>query len=187
MLQPKSKKKLKKSKRMHNDNKISRVAAHRINSAIMKKLCSWDEGKPLLRLREPERELISWAISNVLKQFYKMDSNSNMKVVYIAHPISDNPIGNLESIRDIVRNINLTMPDVVPFVPYYADCVSLNEHDELERSRGIANDKEIISRGFIDECWCFGDFISKGMMAEIELFTALEVPVKYKSLKLQKL
>lgn len=108
-----------------------------------------------------------------------------MKIVYIAHPISDNPIGNLESIRDIVRNINITMPDVVPFVPYYADCVSLNENDELERDRGIANDTEIIRRGFIDECWCFGDRISKGMQAEIDLFKSLEVPVIFKSLKLQ--
>lgn len=168
---------------MHNSNKISRVAAARINKAIMTELCSWDDGKPLLKLRQPEQELMSWAIQNVLKKIYKEDLS--MRIVYIAHPISDNPIGNLECIRDIVRNINLTMPDVVPFVPYYADCVSLNEHDELERSRGIANDTEIIRRGFIDECWCFGDFLSKGMKAEIELFKGEGIPVIFKSLKLQ--
>lgn len=170
---------------MRELNKITRVAAARIRKAIVQKLFKWDEGKPLIRLREPEIEMASWAIQNALHQFLQPDAEPGMRVVYICHPISDNPIGNLESIREIVRNINITMPDVVPFVPYYADCVSLNEYDECERARGISNDTEIIRRGIIDECWCFGDFISKGMQAEIDLFKSLEVPVKFKSLKLQ--
>jgi hypothetical protein len=38
-----------------------------------------------------------------------------MKVAYIAHPIKGDVESNLAEIRDIVRNINLNQPDVVPW------------------------------------------------------------------------
>lgn len=50
-----------------------------------------------------------------------------MKIVYIAHPISGNIKSNLESIRQIVREINLYNDDVVPFAPYWLDCHALND------------------------------------------------------------
>lgn len=100
-----------------------------------------------------------------------------MKIVYIAHPIGGDVAGNLERIRLIVRQINLTMPDVVPFAPYWLDCFALNDNDPHERERGIKNDNELFNRKFIDEVWLCGGRISAGMRAEKELAEKLGIPV----------
>lgn len=92
-----------------------------------------------------------------------------MKIVYIAHPIGNDVKANLEKIRKIVRHINLTMPEIIPFVPYYADCVSMDDSIKEERERGIRNDMEFFKRKCFDELWLYGDCISNGMKAEIEL------------------
>lgn len=89
-----------------------------------------------------------------------------MKIVYIAHPISGDIEANLADIRRIVRHINLMSLEYVPFVPYYADIVSLDDNNPIERMRGIDNDMAIMSKGFIDELWLTGDRISKGMQNE---------------------
>ena len=100
-----------------------------------------------------------------------------MKIVYIAHPISGDIKGNLKSVLSIVRRINLTMPDVIPFAPYWIDCHALNDELPEERARGIKNDTELFKRGFIDEVWLFGCTVSKGMQHEIELAESLGIPV----------
>lgn len=93
-----------------------------------------------------------------------------MKIVYIAHPIGGNVEDNLASLRRIVRKINLTHADVVPFVPYYADVVSMDDSILAERNRGIKNDIEILTRpGMVDEMWLCGDKISAGMREEINI------------------
>lgn len=104
-----------------------------------------------------------------------------MKIVYIAHPISGNIKENLEKIRLIVREINLTIPDVVPFAPYWLDCFALDDTVREERERGIKNDTALIEAGFINEIWLFGDKISNGMSAEIILAVKLGIPVVPKS------
>lgn len=91
-----------------------------------------------------------------------------MKIVYIAHPISGDIKGNLEKVRQIVREINITRNDVVPFAPYWIDCHALDDTIPSERERGIANDTEFFRRRIIDEVWLYGDRISNGMMHEIE-------------------
>jgi hypothetical protein len=100
-----------------------------------------------------------------------------MKIVYLAHPISGDVEANLEDLRRIVRNINLEHPDIVPFVPYYADIVSLNDNDPDERSRGIRNDFEIIDRGIPDELWLTGTKISFGMALEKDSAEKKGIPV----------
>ena len=101
-----------------------------------------------------------------------------MKVVYIAHPISGDIKGNLEKIRLIVREINLTLPDVVPFAPYWLDSHALDDTVPSERERGIANDHELFKRGFIDELWVCGR-VSTGVAAEISIAEELGIPVIY--------
>lgn len=100
-----------------------------------------------------------------------------MKIVYIAHPISGDIEGNLADLRRIVRKINLEFPDVVPFVPYYADIVSLDDNVPWERERGINNDIAILKSGVVDEVWLTGERISNGMAAEKELAAKLGIPV----------
>lgn len=101
-----------------------------------------------------------------------------MIIAYIAHPIGGDIEANLADLRRIVRRINLEYPDVVPFVPYYGDIVSLDDTVPEERSRGIKNDLEIISRGIPDELWLTGDRISSGMTAEMDMATRFNIPVK---------
>lgn len=90
-----------------------------------------------------------------------------MKIAYIAHPISGDPKGNLEKIAAIVRDINLAEPNVVPFVPYYADIIALDDNVPEERKRGIRNDTAILESGVVDEIRLYGPKISKGMAEEV--------------------
>lgn len=100
-----------------------------------------------------------------------------MKIVYIAHPISGDIKGNLEKIRLIVREINLTMPEVVPFVPYWLDCHALDDTNPAERERGIKNDIALFKSGCIDEVWLMGNRLSSGMIAEKNLAEELGIKV----------
>ena len=99
------------------------------------------------------------------------------KVIYIAHPISGDIKENLHSIRKIVRHLNLSKTDIVPFVPYYVDVVSLDDNNPVERERGIQNDIALFERGVIDEVHLYGNRISEGMKAEILLAKRLGIPV----------
>ena len=98
-------------------------------------------------------------------------------MVYIAHPISGNVEENLADIRRIVRKINLMWDDVVPFVPYYADCVSMDDSVEWERKRGIKNDHEVLESGIVNELWLCSDRISEGMKAEMEIAKKLKIDI----------
>jgi hypothetical protein len=100
-----------------------------------------------------------------------------MKIVYIAHPISGDLEGNLSDLRRIVRKINLENANVVPFVPYYVDIVSLDDNNPEERARGITNDTAILRSGVVNEMWLTGPKISKGMQAEKEIADEMNIPV----------
>jgi hypothetical protein len=100
-----------------------------------------------------------------------------MKIVYIAHPIGGDPEKNVKRILKIVRRINLLEPETVPFAPYMADVLALDDNIIAERERGIKNDNHIFRSGIIDELRLYGTIISKGMRAEIELANSLNIPV----------
>ena len=104
-----------------------------------------------------------------------------MKIVFIAHPISGDIKGNLEKVIKIVRQLNIERDDIIPFAPYWVDCHALNDDVPEERERGIKNDTEFFKRGVIDELWLYGDRISNGMQAEINLATKLNIPIISKS------
>ncbi len=105
-----------------------------------------------------------------------------MKIVYIAHPISGNILQNLGKILSIVRSINLTRPDVVPLVPYFADILALDDTKPEERQRGINNSVTLFTEGIIDELWVYGNWEnSKGCLAEIALAEKLNIPVHFKN------
>lgn len=91
-----------------------------------------------------------------------------MKVAYICHPISGDVKGNIDKILKIVRDINLTKSDAVPFVPYLADLMAMDDNVPEERERGIKNDMAVLNRGMVDELWIYGPKISKGMKGEID-------------------
>lgn len=101
-----------------------------------------------------------------------------MKVAYIAHPIGGDVKGNIDKILAIVREINIEEPDVVPFVPYLADCIAMDDNIPEHRERGIKNDIELFNRRFIDEVRLYGGRVSAGMIAEIELAILLDIPIR---------
>ena len=101
-----------------------------------------------------------------------------MKIVYIAHPIGGNVTENLCKIRDIIREINIHNPGVVPFVPYFADAMSMDDSIPAERSRAIKNNMELLNRkGVVDEIWLYGHTITKGMRQEVETAIMNKIPV----------
>lgn len=100
-----------------------------------------------------------------------------MKICYIAHPIAGDIESNLADLRRIVRKINLEFPHIVPFVPYYADVVSLNDNDPDERERGIKNDLAILQSGLVDEVWLTGERLSFGMIQEKNIARQYFIPV----------
>lgn len=100
-----------------------------------------------------------------------------MKICYIAHPIGGDVKGNIKKVIKIVREINLEHPDVVPFVPYLSDLYALDDSNTAERERGLTNGLFLLKKGFIDEIWLYGDRISNGMRAEINLCLELGIKV----------
>jgi hypothetical protein len=101
-----------------------------------------------------------------------------MKIVYIAHPIGGDVEANLADLRRIIRKINMEPgAGVVPFVPYYADVVSLDDNKPEERARGMENGRRILESGIVQEMWLTGDRISPGMMAERAIAETIGIPV----------
>ena len=101
-----------------------------------------------------------------------------MKIVYIAHPIAGDVEGNLAHLRKIVRSFNLSpkYATSVPFVPYYMDCVAMDDNVPAERQRGLQNGLAILSRkGMVDELMLTGNRISEGMKQEV--FTAFKTGI----------
>lgn len=105
-----------------------------------------------------------------------------MKIVYICHPISGDVEGNVEKIKKIIRHINMTTPDVVPFAPYLGDILAMNDAVPSERARGIKNDKVFFERKIIDELWVCSNTITSGMDAEIKLAEKLGILCKFNNL-----
>lgn len=109
----------------------------------------------------------------------KQISKSN-RITYIAHPISGDIEGNVKKILDIVREINLNEPEVIPFVPYLADVLSLDDSMPDQRKRGINNNSVYLNSGIISELRVYGEKISKGVAEEIALARQFKIPVVYK-------
>lgn len=104
-----------------------------------------------------------------------------MKIVYIAHcigaPTQEGIEENLADLRRVIRYINLTHPNVVPFAPYYADIVSMDDNISAERERGIRNDTAILMSGIVKELWLTGPCMSRGMHAEVTIANLKGIPV----------
>ena len=103
-----------------------------------------------------------------------------MKICYIAHAIGGDVPQNLADLRRIIRLINSTEPDIVPFCPYYADVVSLDDNIPEERKRGIENDQAILRSGIVDELWLTGVKFSPGMQAEVLIAQEMGIPIRNK-------
>jgi len=104
-----------------------------------------------------------------------------MKIVYIAHPIGGDVTANLEKIIAIVRKINLEQPEIVPLVPYFADCIALDDDNPAQRAKGLSNGQAVLESGMIKEVWLYGPRVSAGMWDEIQVASQLGIPIIPKS------
>ncbi len=100
-----------------------------------------------------------------------------MKIAYIAHPVAGDVQGNIARIIEIIRTVNLCEPETVPFAPYLADLIALDDSIQDERARGIKNNVCLIRSGFVTEVRLYGGRISNGMQHEKELAESLGIPV----------
>ncbi len=103
------------------------------------------------------------------------------RIVYIAHPISNDIQGNIEKILAIVKQINLEEKNVSPFVPYLADVLALDDTIPEHRKKGISNNVAYLKSGIVSEIRVYGDFISKGVAEEIAIAREFKIPVVYKT------
>jgi hypothetical protein len=101
-----------------------------------------------------------------------------MTIAYIAHPIGGDVDGNIKKILEIVKDINLNEADVIPFVPYLADVMALDDNNIKHRARGIKNDHEILQRDCVDELRLYGERISDGMVDEMFIAWDNQIEVK---------
>ena len=112
---------------------------------------------------------------------HKCDNIKPVKIVYIAHPISGDVDGNVKKILEIVKSINFLNPFVIPFAPYISDVLALDDSIQEQREKGIANNIYILESGIVNELWVYGDNITKGIKKEIEIATANNIEVVFKS------
>lgn len=101
-----------------------------------------------------------------------------MKLVYIAHPIGGDASANVAKVLAIVKEINLTRPDLQPFAPYIVDVLAMDDSVAVERERGFRNNRMLFFRpGAIDVLYLCGDRISEGMEQEILWALALGIKI----------
>lgn len=101
------------------------------------------------------------------------------KVVFVGHPVSGDILRNIKKILDICKQIH--NEQIIPCVPYLVSLQYLNDEITEDRELGIEANLECFHRGYIDELWLFGDYISKGMEQEIELASELNIPIVSKT------
>ncbi len=97
------------------------------------------------------------------------------KIVFIAHPIKGDVLGNSSKVLEICKKIH--SDKIIPFAPYLVLLSYLNDDDPMERELGIAASLKAFYRGYIDELWLYGDCISAGMKKEILLALDLGIPI----------
>ena len=96
-----------------------------------------------------------------------------MKKVYICSPLGGNVEGNLRKVRRYTKYALLC--GTAPVVPhFYVEC--LNDRIFVEREMGMAAGRSLL--WFCDELWQFGDEITEGMTAELQLCKHLNVKTR---------
>ena len=98
-----------------------------------------------------------------------------MKTIFIAHPIGGDVAGNMAKVLQICKELH--DENAIPVAPYLVSLQYLDDEKPKDRDLGIDANLETLRRGYIDELWIFGDFISPGMMTEIKLALSLKIPV----------
>jgi hypothetical protein len=98
-----------------------------------------------------------------------------MKLIYVASPYAGDIERNTEFAKEACRFV--MDEGHAFFAPHLLYPQVLDEDDPAGRELGLAMGRTVLE--WCDEVWVFGDTISSGMQAEIELAQDLELPVKH--------
>lgn len=98
-----------------------------------------------------------------------------MKIAYIAHPIAGNIERNLNLLKDIIWDINCSEPNTIPFAPYVADVISMDDNNPKDRAKGMKNNMHLLT--ICNEVRLYGNRISDGMALEIDRAISLGIPI----------
>jgi hypothetical protein len=96
-------------------------------------------------------------------------------LVYIAHPISGDIIGNITKVLAIARQLHVE-ENVIPLTPYISYLLYLDDHSEKERMMGVIGDKAQIARA-AERIEIFGPKISTGIKYEALFGKQLVKPI----------
>lgn len=97
-----------------------------------------------------------------------------MKLVYVASPYAGDIEQNTEFAREACRFV--MNEGHAFFAPHLLFPQVLDDSKPAERTLGLAMGKATLPK--CDELWAFGDFLSPGMMGEIELAEKNNIPVR---------
>ncbi|MEJ2905050.1 hypothetical protein WAE58_21575 [Pedobacter panaciterrae] len=103
------------------------------------------------------------------------------KIVYIAHPIGGDVEANLKSIQEIYLAISRNHPGVIPFCPYYATIMSLDDSVPNDHETGMDHNKIFFERKVFQELWWFTR-ISSGVGKELGWCDEFNIPYSAKVL-----
>ena len=96
-----------------------------------------------------------------------------MKVVYICSPLRGDIERNIQNAHDYCQ-MSAQM-GVVPLAPHAIFTKYLDDREPEQREQGLAMGLELLLKA--DELWYFGEHISEGMAAEINLAKQNGIPV----------
>lgn len=97
------------------------------------------------------------------------------KRVYICSPLKGKISRNILNARLYCRFA--FDKGYVPIAPHIYFTQFLDENDKTERIAGIRYGLELMWQA--KEVWVFGEYISEGMRAEIDLAKDLKIPIRY--------
>ncbi len=98
-----------------------------------------------------------------------------MKLVYICSPYRGDTEHNLIKARGFCRFA--CNEGVIPIAPHLHNTQFLDDSIPEEREAGLHMGLELLKR--VDELWAFGNRISEGMKAEIDMASQNGVKIRY--------
>lgn len=98
-----------------------------------------------------------------------------MKKIFVCSPLRGQFTENIEKAKYYCHRVMEL--GHLPFAPHIYFTQFLDDSIENERVSGIAMGIEMLK--LFDEVWVFGDRISEGMQAEIDMAKQLNMEIKY--------
>ena len=98
-----------------------------------------------------------------------------MKLIYLAHPVRGDVLGNLARAKRWWRWIETSFPDTVVIAPWITVCEIFDDADEAQRMAGLRRGCAVVVR--CDEIWLVGGRVSNGMRVELEAAAMTKVKV----------